>query len=117
MFSNAITNIFSLTSAIYGLRRVITGALEDIKELDQAFASIAMVTDYSVSDMWKQYDKYAEMANELGQATKDVIKSSALYYQQGLQTNEALELTRTTMTLATLGEIDFAEATSEVTAA
>jgi hypothetical protein len=42
-----------------------------------------MVTDYDVSDMWSSYGDYAAMANELGQSTKDVIASSALFYQQG----------------------------------
>jgi hypothetical protein len=42
-----------------------------------------MVTDYEVSDLWDSYNEYAEMANELGQSTKDVIASSALFYQQG----------------------------------
>jgi hypothetical protein len=34
--------------------------------LDQAFASIAMVTDYSVQGMWNSYEQYNEMAKELG---------------------------------------------------
>jgi hypothetical protein len=40
-----------------------------------------MVTDYSVADLWESYPQYAEMANELGQETDSVIKSSALFYQ------------------------------------
>jgi hypothetical protein len=55
--------------------------------LDKAFGSIAMVTSYSVKDMWAQYDQYAAMANKLGQSTKSVVEASALYYQQGLKTN------------------------------
>jgi hypothetical protein len=31
--------------------------------------------------MWGSYERYAEMANELGQATNDVVQASALYYQ------------------------------------
>ena len=76
-----------------------------------------MVTSYSVEEMWGSYDKYASMANELGQSTESVIQSSALFYQQGLDTNEALELTESTMKLATLAGTDFATATSQMTAA
>ena len=76
-----------------------------------------MVTDYSVEQMWSSYDDYAEMANRLGQTTKDVIASSALFYQQGLDTAEALELTESTMKLATLAGSDFETATSQMTAA
>jgi hypothetical protein len=49
-----------------------------------------MVTSYSVKDMWAQYDQYAAMANKLGQSTKSVVEASALYYQQGLKTNEVM---------------------------
>jgi hypothetical protein len=85
--------------------------------LDSAFASIAMVTDYDVNDMWSSYGTYADMAQELGQKTKDVVEASALFYQQGLETNEVLSLTEDTMKLATLAGLDFSTATSEMTAA
>jgi len=32
-----------------------------------------MVTDKTLSDMWAQYDKYADMATKLGQSTNDMI--------------------------------------------
>ena len=76
-----------------------------------------MVTDYSVKDMWQQYDQYADMANRLGQSTQSVVEASGLYYQQGLKTNEVLKLTEETMKLATLAGLDFKEATSQMTAA
>jgi hypothetical protein len=76
-----------------------------------------MVTDYDISDMWSSYGTYADMAQELGQETKDVVEASALFYQQGLETNEVLSLTEDTMKLATLAGLDFSTATSEMTAA
>ena len=108
---------FSLANGFRMLRQVVQKTFNDVKELDAAFASIAMVTDYSVEQMWSSYDDYAEMANRLGQTTKDVIASSALFYQQGLDTAEALELTESTMKLATLAGSDFETATSQMTAA
>ena len=108
---------FSLANGFRMLKQVIQQTFNDVKELDAAFASIAMVTDYSVEQMWASYDDYAEMANRLGQSTKDVIASSALFYQQGLDTAEALELTESTMKLATLAGSDFETATSQMTAA
>lgn len=81
-FLRYIQYTFSLVNGIRVLRRVIQSTFNDVKSLDKAFASIAMVTNYSVQDMWKSYDDYAEMARKLGQSTEDVIKSSALFYQQ-----------------------------------
>jgi phage tail tape measure protein, TP901 family, core region len=57
------------------------------------------------------------MANRLGQSTENAIKSSALFYQQGLDTAEALTLTEDTMKLATLSGQGFEEATKQMTAA
>ena len=80
---SAVKTFFSIGSAIGGLRQIIGQTFNDIKELDKSFAEIAMVTDYTVSEMWSSYDKYATMANELGQSTKSVIQASGLFYQQG----------------------------------
>lgn len=112
-----IKYVFSITNAWRLMRQTITKTYNDVKNLDKAFAQIAMVTNYSVQDMWNQYDNYAKMATELGQTTESVIQASGLYYQQGLDTAEALELTRDTMKLATLANLDFTEATSQMTAA
>ena len=107
----------SFTTLFTQLRKQITQTFKDVQQLDKSFAQIAMVTRYSVNDMWGSYERYAEMANELGQATNDVVQASALYYQQGLDTNEVLSLTENTMKLATLASIDFSEATDLMTAA
>ena len=109
--------VFSITNAWRLLRQQLQKTYNDVKTLDKAFAEIAMVTNYSVKDMWSQYGNYAKMANELGQSTESVIRASGLFYQQGLDTNEALTLTRDTMKLATLATLDFEDATSQMTAA
>lgn len=82
----AIKTFLSLGAVLTGVRQAINNTFNDIQQLDTAFASIAMVTRYSVQEMWESYDNYAKMANELGQSTKDVIASSALFYQQGMRT-------------------------------
>lgn len=113
----AIKTFLSISSAIKGVRQVISQTFNDIKELDKSFANIAMVTDYTVGQMWESYNQYAEMANKLGQTTQSVIGASVLFYQQGLNTAESLALTEDTMKLATLAGEDFTEATSQMTAA
>lgn len=107
--------LFSATSIFYKIRTELNKTFESVKQLDKSFASIAMVTDKTLSNMWAQYDKYADMATKLGQSTNDMIQASALFYQQGLDTNEALQLTTDTMKLATLAGSDFSTATKEMT--
>lgn len=119
-FSNAksiIKNVLSVSSAYSGLKKIFRDTFEDIKRLDQAFGSIAMVTSKSLDDLWGSYSEYAAIANKLGQSTEDAIKSSALFYQQGLDTEQSLTLTESTMKLATLSGQGFEEATKQMTAA
>lgn len=114
---NAVKNVLSIGNAWRQVNRYIRQTFQDVQRLDQAFASIAMVTDYQVSDLWGQYDQYSELANKLGQTTEGAIKSSALFYQQGLDTAEALSLTEDTLKMATLAGEDYTTATTQMTAA
>ena len=112
-----LTNILSLTNAWRKFNQIVRQTFNDVKKLDKAFASIAMVTNKTVEGLWATYDDYADMANRLGQTTESAIKASALFYQQGLDTVEALKLTEDTMKLATLAGADFETATKQMTAA
>ena len=112
-----IVNILSIGNAWRKFTQVIRQTFNDVQKLDKAFASIAMVTDKTVENLWATYDDYADMANRLGQSTESAIKASALFYQQGLDTVEALKLTEDTMKLATLAGADFETATKQMTAA
>lgn len=109
--------IFSLGNAYYQLRRVLKQTLTDVNNIDKAFASIAMVTEKTVGGLWEHYGEYATLAQKLGQSTESAIKTSALFYQQGLKDAEVMRLTEDTMKLATLAGLDFEKATSQMTAA
>lgn len=78
-----ITRIFSLGAAMMALRRFVGHAWESIKELDEAFNQIAVVTKLSTEQLWDSFETYNKMAQQLGVRTVDAIKTSALYYQQG----------------------------------
>ena len=82
-FKDRIKYFISFQNVLYGVKNAVLQTYNDVVELDEALASIAMVSNYSVEDMWGFYDQYADMAQKMGQNTKDVIQSSALYVQQG----------------------------------
>ena len=117
MMKSRIAYIFSIGNAFFQVRKVLTDTFRDIENIDKAFASIAMVTDKTISGLWAHYDEYAQMAQKLGQSTESAIKASALFYQQGLKDAEVMQLTEDTMRLATLAGLDFEKATSQMTAA
>ena len=111
------TAVFGLTNAFIYMNRFIRQSVNAIKELDAAFTEIAVVTDMTTTQLWKSFDTYNEMAQQLGTTTVDAIKTSALYYQQGLETAEVMVLTEETMKMARIAGMDFAEATDRMTAA
>lgn len=92
-------------------------AYEATKELDAAMTEIATVTDFNISDMWDQLPEYTQRANELGISITQAYKASALFYQQGLDTNEVVELSNETLKMAKIAGLDAAEATDRMTAA
>lgn len=81
--SDTIKNVLSIGNAWSQFRSIVQNTFEDVKRLDKAFASIAMVTDQTVGGLWQTYDQYAQIAKDLGQSTEDTVKASALFYQQG----------------------------------
>ena len=66
---------FSLRNMINLLRRGIDDAIQSVKELDKAMTDTAVVTDFSVGDMWKDLPKYTQLANELGATTKGAYET------------------------------------------
>lgn len=114
---NRATAIFGLTNAFIYMNRFIRESVNAIKELDAAFTEIAVVTEKTTSQLWESFNVYNQMAQRLGTTTVDAIKTSALYYQQGLETAEVMVLTEETMKMARIAGMDFAEATDRMTAA
>ena len=75
----------------------------------------AVVTNFSVGDMWKQLPEYTKRANELGVTTKAAYEAATLYYQQGLNTEEVDALSVETLKMARIAGLDAAEATDRMT--
>lgn len=114
---NNIANFFSLANGVELFRDAVRSAFETVKELDAAMTETAVVTDYSVSDMWNELPRYTETANKLGATTLGAYETMTLFYQQGLDTNEAFEIGTETMKMARIAGLDYANATDLMTAA
>lgn len=108
---------FGVQNAFHLLRRAINQAYESVKELDKAMTETAVVTDFSVGDMWEALPKYTAAANELGTTTLGAYETMTLYYQQGLDTNEVFEIGTETMKMARIAGMDYTKATDLMTAA
>lgn len=113
--SSRFKQFFSITSGFYLLRRAVRSAYTAVQELDAVMTETAVVTDFTVGDMWKQLPQYTKVANELGVATKDVYEAATLYYQQGLDQQQVEQLNVATLKLARIASLDAAEATDRMT--
>ena len=116
-FENKIKQFLGMAGAAQVLRSALRSAMDTIKELDATMTEMSVVTDLSVGDYWDQLPEYTKRANELGLAINDVYKADTLFYQQGLKTNEVVELSTETMKMAKIAGLDTAEATDRMTAA
>lgn len=112
---NNILQFFSIGNAVNLFKRAIHSAVETVKDLDKVMTETAVVTEFSVGDMWTQLPEYTKRANELGVSIHDVYEASTLYYQQGLQTNEVMAVTNATLRMARIASLDAAEATDRIT--
>ena len=112
-----IANFTSLTGTIEILRRTMRDAFNDVKELDAAMNSIAIVTDFTNQQLWNQVDAYAKLAQEMGVDLVGVYDVQKLYYQQGRDMADVAELTEKTLQFARIAEMDYADATDAMTVA
>ena len=115
--STRVEYFFSLTNGFLIAQRVIRSAFNTVKELDKAMTDTAVVTDNTISDMWNKLDEYTARANQLGATTQGAYETATLYYQQGLDDQQAGELSVETMKMARIAGMDYAKATDSMTAA
>ena len=112
-----VTHYFSLINAAQLLRRAFQDVYNTVKELDAVMTETAVVTDFSVGDMWDKLPEYTKQAKTLGVATKDLYAATTLYYQQGLKSEAAMAAGVETMKMAKIAGMESAAATDAMTAA
>lgn len=108
---------FSSVSVFMLFRRAIRSARDAVKELDDAMTETAVVTNYTISDLWKKLPEYTKRANELGVSTLAAYQSATLYYQQGLNDTQVSEMSVETLKMARIAGIEAADATNLMTGA
>ena len=114
---NQVMDFFSISNAVQLFKRTIQSAFDTVKELDAAMTETAVVTDFSVGDMWDSLPQYTNTANELGASIQGVYETMTLFYQQGLNTTETFEIGTETLKMARIAGLDYAQTTDLMTAA
>ena len=112
-----VLDFFSLSNTIQIFKNAIRDAFETVKELDAVMTETAVVTDFSIGDMWDKLPEYSKEANKLGTSIKSLYEATTLYYQQGLNSDQAMDVGIETMKMARIANMDAAAATEAMTAA
>ena len=112
-----LTNFFSWSEGLNLIKRGAREAFQAVKDLDDAMTGTAVVTDFSVSDLWDMLPKYTETANKLGATVQGAYETMTLYYQQGLDTEAAFGMGTETMKMSRIADMDYVEGTDLMTAA
>lgn len=99
------------------IKQGVREAYNDIQDLDKAMTNIAVVTDFSVSDLWGQINDYMAIAKQYGVATQGVYEVTQLYYQQGLGTSDVMAATTETLKMARIAGISYSDAADGMTVA
>ena len=120
----ALSNVQSAVSRWMGFyqvlnltKRAIKDMISHITELDTVMTQIAVVTNMSQDDLWGQIGNYSEIARQYGVAIKGVYEVSQIYYQQGLNKGDVMNLTTETLKMARIAGIDYATAADYMTTA
>ena len=112
-----VESYFGLNAIFRTVANMAREAMNTVKELDAAMTETAVVTNFKVSDMWDKLPIYTAQANQLGSTIKDVYEATTLYYQQGLNTSQAMGLANETLKMARITGMDAKDATDAMTAA
>lgn len=114
-FKTKAAYFFGMANAVQLLQRAVRSAFNTIKDLDEVMTETAVVTDFSVGDMWAQLPEYTKRANELGVSIHDAYEAATLYYQQGLKTDQVIQVSNETLKMARIAGLGAAEATDRMT--
>lgn len=108
---------FSAATIVRGFQNIARSAYEFYLSLDSALNQIYVVSNLSSEAVDNLQDKFVNMAKNTGMSIDDVTRSAVLFYQQGLNTNEVMEMTRVTSQFAKVAGIDATDAADKLTAA
>lgn len=114
-FKQKIAYFFGAQNAVNLFKRALQSAFATVKDLDAVMTETAVVTKFDVGDMWDQLPEYTRRANELGVSIHSAYEAATIYYQQGLETNQVMEVSNQTLKMARIAGLDAAEATDRMT--
>ncbi len=112
-----IKQYFTIAGLVRIVESVWRSASRFSKEIDKALTAIGVVTKMTRNELWALAKDFNQIAIQVGATTTEVAHAAKLFYQQGLQTKEVLELTKASVITSKLAGVEIAKATDLMTAA
>ena len=116
-FGDIVTGTFLGTSIGNLFQTGIQRGIQFFKEYDETLTRTMMVTGMTREEVNGLTSSYNKLANQLSSTTKDVAAAQLVFYQQGLGTKEAMEMTEASIAISKTGGIEAGEAANRLTAA
>ena len=108
---------FTASTVVRGFQELARSAFEFYKSLDSALNEIYVVSNLTIDSVNGLKSSFINMAKDTGMAIDDITRSATLFYQQGLNTKEVMEMTKVTSQFAKVAGIDATDAADKLTAA
>lgn len=112
---NKVGYFLSLNYVFDLMTQKIREAAQTTEAMDKDMTQIGLVLGQTSSQVWKNFDTYADMADRLNTTVSDVTGAMKLFYQQGLNTVEVNKMVEASAIAAALGESTMAEASETLT--
>lgn len=116
-FGDVVTGTFLGTSLGNLFQTGLSRGIQFFKEYDETLTRTMMVTGMTRDEVNGLTSSYNKLANQLSSTTKDVAAAQLVFYQQGLGTKEAMEMTEASIAISKTGGIEAGEAANRLTAA
>ena len=105
------------TGIIYGTMRAFRSLATVITDVQDRIFALKKVMDTSTTDFESMQDAAVGMAKNFGIAINEVLDGMVVYGQQGLEMNEILDRTKSTLVAVNVTTLDATGATEALTAA
>lgn len=106
-----------IASAAMMARRAVREVYTNVVELDKAVVDLQIATGKNREEVKELVSTYSELGRELGATTSEVAQASDSWLRQGYSIEQVNELTRNSIMLAKLGQMESADATTALTSA
>ena len=115
--SGSIAQMIQMKLSFEGLQEAITKIVDTAKDLDSAMTEIQLVTQQSNEEAAQLMVSYSGLAQQMGTTTAEVAASADEWLRQGRTVEQTYDLVKASSSLAIIGQMDAADATTALTAA